>query len=709
MNRLLKNKTLRAGLLIGIASIVLQNGPLWLINIASIHIITINPQEISRIDTVTSLHAGKYWVYSPFSANRCTVLRKDGANEPDDIKGAAATLNQLIVPAGNHDDSEQTQPIRVQCNLSRESLKAAGEVVERVYILPHWCGSLLARADYIAHRVLGLLFGLFLVLYLLLERVVTRRQDDSYAVFFIFALTATLYQLYFTGIIGHFGIQAILRIALSLALTKIFEKFSTKYTWSTLAHVGFAAYLFWMNGASLSRTASLVPGYTEVLVVIILTNYLSIALYFKHPIRSTPSGKFVSYIALSWALLQGVALVQLALQYRAVITPTFTAIVCCCLIVSRFKDRLRDEAQYAKKLEAVERLKFIATNARLVAHDIRSPLSALKIIKSDLMEANPSLGAIFNAAVDRIENIANSLRNEGATGAQVNNAQSNRKEKNHELPIVLIDEVVLEKTIFLKAKYPRLSMTFDYSAEALQCLTKIDASDFKRVVSNLLNNAAEACEKEPVSAIKIVAMYQSSKLAIVIADSGVGIPENIMPFLFNSGATFGKADGSGLGLSAAKQAVESWGGTIEIASTVSKGTTVTFTIPVVDRSPSLTNQLGVSGEGTVWIVDDDPSIAELIQRRFDELKISNTLRIFDKPEQAVQCLKAGEVAPSLILTDYQFKDREETGLDYLPTFKMYAPTVLLTTYYNEPNVLKKAQTVQALLFPKPLIARWTPS
>ena len=325
------------------------------------------------------------------------------------------------------------------------------------------------------------------------------------------------------------------------------------------------------------------------------------------------------------------------------------------------------------------------------------------------MEANPSLGAIFNAAVDRIENIANSLRNEGATGAQVNNAQSNRKEKNHELPIVLIDEVVLEKTIFLKAKYPRLSMTFDYSAEALQCLTKIDASDFKRVVSNLLNNAAEACEKEPVSAIKIVAMYQSSKLAIVIADSGVGIPENIMPFLFNSGATFGKADGSGLGLSAAKQAVESWGGTIEIASTVSKGTTVTFTIPVVDRSPSLTNQLGVSGDGTVWIVDDDPSIAELIQRRFDELKISNTLRIFDKPEQAVQCLKAGEVAPSLILTDYQFKDREETGLDYLPTFKMYAPTVLLTTYYNEPNVLKKAQTVQALLFPKPLIARWTPS
>jgi len=68
-----------------------------------------------------------------------------------------------------------------------------------------------------------------------------------------------------------------------------------------------------------------------------------------------------------------------------------------------------------------------------------------------------------------------------------------------------------------------------------------------------------------------------------VADQGIGIPEQDLPRLFGDfhrASNVGAIPGTGLGLAIVKRAVQSHGGTIEVASQSGKGTCFTVTIPL---------------------------------------------------------------------------------------------------------------------------------
>jgi signal transduction histidine kinase len=74
-------------------------------------------------------------------------------------------------------------------------------------------------------------------------------------------------------------------------------------------------------------------------------------------------------------------------------------------------------------------------------------------------------------------------------------------------------------------------------------------------------------------------------ISVSITDTGEGIPEEDLPFIFERFYRVDKSraratGGSGLGLTIAKRLVEAHGGTIEVRSQPGRGSTFTFTIPV---------------------------------------------------------------------------------------------------------------------------------
>lgn len=119
-------------------------------------------------------------------------------------------------------------------------------------------------------------------------------------------------------------------------------------------------------------------------------------------------------------------------------------------------------------------------------------------------------------------------------------------------------------------------------------LVELDASQFKRIVINLVSNAVEniphvADEMKPEKRIEISALQLDKTVEMKITDNGYGIPLDILPHIFDKFFSRNKTKqkvGSGLGLFICKLLVEAHGGSIRVESETNQGTTFIITIPL---------------------------------------------------------------------------------------------------------------------------------
>jgi signal transduction histidine kinase len=106
----------------------------------------------------------------------------------------------------------------------------------------------------------------------------------------------------------------------------------------------------------------------------------------------------------------------------------------------------------------------------------------------------------------------------------------------------------------------------------------------QQVLHNLIENAMRYTP--PGGSVRVRLSTTSSEARIEVSDTGVGIPEADLPFVFerffrSDRARRAYTGGSGLGLSIVRWIVEAHKGKVEIASTLDKGTTVTVRLPLV--------------------------------------------------------------------------------------------------------------------------------
>lgn len=126
-----------------------------------------------------------------------------------------------------------------------------------------------------------------------------------------------------------------------------------------------------------------------------------------------------------------------------------------------------------------------------------------------------------------------------------------------------LDAILQEKrllTSHLKIQYKQKS-----SKDTLSKVPDIPVNQFHRVLSNILNNAIDAVQNN--GTVRILTRTSGKKLQLIIADSGKGIPKDIVPYIFDKRKSFNKPQGSGLGLYHAKTCIESFGGQLTLMNT----------------------------------------------------------------------------------------------------------------------------------------------
>lgn len=115
-----------------------------------------------------------------------------------------------------------------------------------------------------------------------------------------------------------------------------------------------------------------------------------------------------------------------------------------------------------------------------------------------------------------------------------------------------------------------------------------DTTSVATIVSNLVSNAIKY--NRPAGEVIVRAAREGETARLEVTDTGIGIPEDSLPRIFDEfyrvGGTARDIPGSGLGLAICRRIVQELSGSIDVTSTIGSGSTFTVTLPLASRSGS---------------------------------------------------------------------------------------------------------------------------
>jgi signal transduction histidine kinase len=212
-------------------------------------------------------------------------------------------------------------------------------------------------------------------------------------------------------------------------------------------------------------------------------------------------------------------------------------------------------------------------------HELRTPLSSLNtaahlLLRPEVSEEQRSrLSQVIQDETFRLSEMASSyldLARLESGRAQFNPASFDFKE--------LLDECIL--IMHTKAKERRLKLKVDVPKSLPEL--RADRNKIKQVILNLLSNAIKFNRRG--GNILIAVTHEDNELRLAVKDSGMGIPAESIPHLFEkfyrAPGTEQRVSGTGLGLSICRYIVEAHRGWIEVESQVGVGTTFTVHLPL---------------------------------------------------------------------------------------------------------------------------------
>jgi len=251
------------------------------------------------------------------------------------------------------------------------------------------------------------------------------------------------------------------------------------------------------------------------------------------------------------------------------------------IIINRAISNLFNEIKKANKSlrEAItlsEKKRFqdeLTRTALQVTHDIGSPLAALEmIVQSTLLNISEVSRVEIRNAIRRIRDIANTL---------LKRAKYNLSEETEPLseqPLhEIIEQIVNEKRMEFGSK---INIETNISKSASKLRAFIQAGEFCRVLSNLLNNSIEASNDSNCQ-ISISLFEAENQVVVQIEDQGKGIKKEIISGLGELGSTYDKPSGLGMGLSHAFTTIKKLNGNIDIQSKECQGTIINIYLPKV--------------------------------------------------------------------------------------------------------------------------------
>jgi signal transduction histidine kinase len=251
------------------------------------------------------------------------------------------------------------------------------------------------------------------------------------------------------------------------------------------------------------------------------------------------------------------------------------------LLASAFNEMADTIVNNMNKMSSMDKLRqeLIAN----VSHDLRSPLAITQGYVETLMIKRESIPDHEAARYPSI--ILNSLKRLSHLVEQLfeySKLEANQVQPNKEqfLPGELVSDILMSYEILAKNRGITLGMRSQDDVPAIFA----DIALVERAIQNLLDNALKFTP--PGGRITIMLRHLPSRVEIAVSDTGVGIPINDQPYIFERYKKFPSheiqnKEGIGLGLAIVKKILDLHQTTIHIDSSPGAGTVFWFQLPAI--------------------------------------------------------------------------------------------------------------------------------
>jgi len=242
-------------------------------------------------------------------------------------------------------------------------------------------------------------------------------------------------------------------------------------------------------------------------------------------------------------------------------------------LINTFNNMAEDLESYQRKIVESERLSAFTMMARKVAHEIRNPLTPIKIAVEDLrrafQNADPKFADAFSQSTRTVLEEVESLTR------IVDEFSNFAKFPPPKMTPDDLNEIVRSTIPLFSKQVQAGNLRIDLSPKDLPVMA--DRDQMKRAVVNLIKNGLEAI---PSTGMVIVRTTIADKTAAaIVADNGPGLSDSVKQNIFTPYLTT-KPGGSGLGLVIVKKIVREHEGKIKIADQKSGGVVAVIELPL---------------------------------------------------------------------------------------------------------------------------------
>jgi signal transduction histidine kinase len=244
-------------------------------------------------------------------------------------------------------------------------------------------------------------------------------------------------------------------------------------------------------------------------------------------------------------------------------------------LVKAYNNMIGQLEESAQKLKQSEREGAWREMAKQVAHEIKNPLTPMKlhlqhlkrVFDTDPEQAKPMMEKVSKTLIDQIDGLSR-IASEFSNFAQMPQAENATFVLNN-----LLDSV---HQLFQKEAGEDVLITLDLCADTLSVFA--DREQLMRVFNNLIKNAIQSIPEDRNGDVYIILEGTESLVTVKIVDNGAGIPADKRDRVFQPSFTT-KNSGMGLGLAMSKNIVEAANGRIWFETEEDHGTTFFVELP----------------------------------------------------------------------------------------------------------------------------------
>ena len=343
---------------------------------------------------------------------------------------------------------------------------------------------------------------------------------------------------------------------------------------------------------------------------------------------------------------------------------------------------------------------------RQTGHDLCSPMASMRMVLHSSKSIPDADRTTLNTALEVMAGIAHDLM---ARFDESRHTMAITTDKPKHLVSSLLQAVVEDRSYVYKNSGIKIEL--DLHSDNALLYIEANANDFKRAITNLMNNAVDAMPGNGGD-IKITINALADAIEICVIDNGCGIPEHVLQKIkAQVSVTHGKQNGHGIGMEQVQMMLMENSATFDIVSNTeaqSHGTTITLKFPKAPAPAWMCTELTLKAGDTIVVLDDDPQVynAWLCKlHNHSEIKLERYLN-YNDALCALFGMAENDATRVCICGDYSMPGQDGNMLEVM-VISQLTRGVFVTNHYTDPDVQKCALQNCIKILPKDLV-QWVP-